>query len=121
MVTPQIPDLPRDWHAVEPSSGTEDAAAVPDDRLGVALGHVRLAGARLLAEAGQASDSLLLGLECLDLEDLFADLDVVPAYITGEWAPADSLDVAIGLVDAHADEVTLAIWAALRAIRARLG
>ena len=121
MVTPQIPDLPPDRPSAEPQSGSEAAPALPDDRLGVALGHVRFAGARLLAEAGQASDSLLLGLECLDLEDLFADLDVVPAYITGEWAPADSLDVAIGLVDAHADEVPLAIWAALRAIRARLG
>lgn len=121
MVTADTPDIPLGDPAAGPSSGAQDAVVLPDDRLGVAMGHVRLAGARLLAEAGHAPDSLLLGLECLDLEDLFADLDVVPAYITGEWAPADSLDVAIGLVDAHADEVTLAIWAALRAIRARLG
>lgn len=121
MVTADIPDPAPGGPAARPASDASDAAALPDDRLGVALGHVRLAGARLLAEADQARDNLLLGLECLDLEDLFADLDVVPAYITGEWAPVDSLDVAIGLVDAHADEVTLAIWAALRAIRARLG
>ncbi|MBK8458817.1 MAG: hypothetical protein IPL43_00190 [Micropruina sp.] len=95
-------------------------AGDPQGRLSRALGHVRNASAALLAGSDGADTALLLGLACLDLEDLFAELEVVPAFIAADLSPAGCIEEAMGLVEVEPDEVSVAIWAALLALRTRL-
>lgn len=85
----------------------------------VALGHVRNATERLLGDDDPSSDSLLLGIAGLELQAMFAD--VWPAWIPGEHTAAESLESAEDALGEVIDDVPLALWAALRSLRGRVG
>lgn len=86
-----------------------------EDALAEALGHIRNATENLFAEADPATDGLLLGLSCLDLQSMF--VDVWPAWVPNERTARESLACAEAALGEVIDHVPLAIWAALRSIR----
>lgn len=94
------------------SSNVEDAFAE-------ALGHIRNATENLFAEADPATDGLLLGLSCLDLQSML--VDVLPAWVPNERTAPESLACAEAALGEVIDNVPLAIWAALRSVRQQVG
>ena len=67
-------------------------ATLPPDAeatLGQALGHLRNATANLLGGDDRRSETLLLGVQGLELQDMLGD--ILPVYINDKRAVADSL------------------------------
>lgn len=85
----------------------------------VALGHIRNATERLLGEDDPTTDSLLLGLNGLDLQTMFGD--VWPAWVPNERTALESLACAQATLAGVLDHVPLAIWAGLRSLRQQVG
>lgn len=90
-----------------------------EQALGLSLGHVRNATETLLAADGQTTESLLLGMRCLDLQSMFGE--VWPAWIPNVGTASESLARAEDELAAILDDVPLAIWAALRSLREQVG
>lgn len=94
-------------------------AADVDDVLGEALGHIRNATSELLGADDPTGESLLLGIQGLELQEMLGD--VWPAYIPDDRTAAESLGEAEQLLGEVIDSVPLAVWAALRSLRAQVG
>ena len=89
-----------------------------DRILALALGHVRNATCQLL---NNPSTDLVLGLDCLDIESLLNPDDLDPAIAPWQRDAASSLAAARSLLDQIPDEVPSAGWAALLALKVRIG
>lgn len=87
--------------------------------LASALGHVRNAVWQLLGDAHE--ESLILGLEALELEALLNLDDLEPEVITAQPGPAASLRSARDLMEGMSQQVPPAAWAAIHALIAKLG
>lgn len=98
----------------------EGGALMDRSVLGVALGHVRNAAAGLLVVEDPSGESLFAFAECVDVEDLLADLGVVPEVVPEGLSPAESLTAASDLLQG-VGSVPLGVWVALQAVRARVG
>jgi hypothetical protein len=83
-----------------------------------ALGHVRNASEDILAD-GQTGETLLSGLDCLELQGMFGD--VWPDCIPNDRPAHESLACAEALLGEVSDDVPLALWVALRSLRHRVG
>lgn len=90
-----------------------------EDAFSEALGHIHNATERRLGADDPTTDSLLLGLNCLDLQGLFGD--VWPVWVPNERTPSESLACAEATLAEVVDHVPLAIWAALRSLREQVG
>ncbi|MFT3832532.1 MAG: hypothetical protein QM711_04320 [Micropruina sp.] len=86
--------------------------------LALALGHVRNATWQLLNDP---SGDLVLGLACLDIEDLLNPDDIDPAIAPLGRDAARSLAEARTLLGQIPDQVSPAGWAALLALTVRIG
>lgn len=95
--------------------GTSDV----EQALGQALGHIRNATETLLGEDGTTTAPLLVGLSCLDLQGMFGE--IWPAWIPNGLTASESLAYAEEQLATILDDVPLAIWAALRALRQQVG
>jgi hypothetical protein len=95
------------------------AASYVEDAFSEALGHIRNATERLLGDDEQSTNTLLLGLSCLDLQGMFGD--VWPGRVPNERTPSESLACAEATLGEVLDHVPLAVWAALRSLRERVG
>lgn len=98
-----------------PDRGTSNV----ENAFAEALGHIRNATEQLLGDGGQSTNTLLLGLSCLDLQGMFGD--VWPAWVANERTPSESLACAEDLLGEVLDHVPLAVWAALRSLRQQVG
>lgn len=85
------------------------------DALSLALGHIRNATAALLDADDQSTDTLLMGIASLELQSLFGD--VWPMYVDNGLTAAESLAEAERVLGEVVDDVSLAVWAALRSLR----
>jgi hypothetical protein len=99
---------------------TSDQPRIPEleAAFSEALGHVRNATETLLADVSSA-ESLQLGLQCLELQDLLGE--VWPRFIPNERTAAGSLACAERALGGVIDQVPLAVWAALRSLREQVG
>lgn len=97
----------------------ELGASNVEDAFAEALGHIRNATERLLGDDDQGTNTLLLGLSCLDLQRML--VDVWPAWVPNERTAPESLACAEAALGEVIDHVPLAIWAALRSIRQQVG
>lgn len=86
--------------------------------LPLAVGHVRNAVWQLLSN--DHDDSLVLGLEALEVEALLTLDDFDPEVPILQPDPTASLLAARALLDSAPDEVSPAAWAALQALIAKL-
>lgn len=96
-------------------------ATLPPDAeatLGQALGHLRNATASLLGSDDPRSETLLLGIQGLELQDMLGD--IWPARIDGRWAVAASLAEAERLLAEAIDHVPLAVWAGVQSLRRQI-
>lgn len=90
-------------------------AADVEEVFGEALGHIRNATAELLGADDATGESLLLGIQGLELQEMLSD--VWPAYIPDDRPAAELLGEAERLLGEVIDSVPLAVWAALRSLR----
>ena len=87
--------------------------------LAIALGHVRNAVAAFVAAEDPTGESLFLAAECLDLEGLFSEFDVVPEVVDRDAGAPESLGLAAEVLASVRPHVPLALWASLQALRRR--
>lgn len=87
--------------------------------LATALGHVRNAVWQLLND--EHEDTLVLGLEGLELEALLNQDDVEPDVVPLQAGPAASLASARDLLEGVPQQVRPAAWAAMQALLVKLG
>ncbi len=94
-------------------SGSQARVDQVDDAFSEALGHIRNATEALADE--HTSESMLLGLSCVDLQHTLGD--VWPAWIPNERTASESLACAASALAEVIDYVPLAVWAALESLR----
>ena len=87
--------------------------------MAIALGHVRNAVAALVEVDDPSGESLFLAAECLELEGLFSEFDVVAEMVDPEVGAPESLDLAAEALSGARPAVPLVLWASLQALRAR--
>jgi len=87
--------------------------------LAIALGHVRNAAAAFVAAEDPTGESLFLAAECLDLEGMFSEFDVIPEVVDRDVGAPESLDLAAEVLASVRPNVPLALWAGLQALRRR--
>lgn len=90
-----------------------------EQALGRAFGHIRNATETLLSAEDPTTESLLLGIGCLDLQSMFGE--VWPAWIPNELTASESLAHADEELATILDAVPLALWAALQSLREQDG
>lgn len=99
----------------------KDQGALPPDAeavLAQALGHLRNATASLLGADDPRTETLLLGIQGLELQGMLAD--VWPAYIDAKRSVAESLAEAERLLAEVIDHVPLAVWTGVQSLRRRI-
>lgn len=87
--------------------------------LASALGHVRNAVWQLLSSEGE--ESVILGLECLELEAILNQDDAEPRVMPFGDGPAASLALARDILASSPQPVPPAAWAAVQALIVKLG
>ena len=83
------------------------------------MGHVHNASAAFVAAEDDSGEPLFLAAECLELEALFADFDVVPELVDTGLGGVESLQAASQALDQASGSVPLALWAGVETLLAR--